>query len=125
MHPDTHVIATRSPTTRSQLTNDPRRVRGVDGRSAVMRRRRDLISMYVAALGNQITDSKMVEIVRAADLVAAAETQRALSLRGQPIDVLGLVRLENLAARAVKALGIKSEARAHVPMRERLARELP
>jgi hypothetical protein len=101
--------ASRSANNRSRTTNDPRRVRGVDGRSAIMRRRRDLIGMYVAALGNQITDRKMVEIVRAADLVAACETQRALSLRGQPVDVLALVRLENLAARAVKALGIKTD----------------
>ncbi len=80
-----------------------------------MRRRRDLIGMFVAAIGGPVADSRMISIIRAADLVAAAETQRAISLRGQPVDVASLVKLENLASRAVKLLGLPSEANKATP----------
>ena len=62
-----------------------------------------------------ISEAKLLEVTRAADLVVAAEDLRARSLRGEAIDLLGLVRLENsrlvpyahLAASAAAPLTIR------------------
>jgi hypothetical protein len=51
----------------------------------------------------------MVAVRRAAELQAMCEMARANMLNGQPTDMLALVRLEGVAARAVRALGLKTE----------------
>jgi hypothetical protein len=51
----------------------------------------------------------MVAVRRAAELQAMCEQARAAQLNGQPTDMLALVRLEGVAARAIRQLGIKVE----------------
>jgi tagatose-1,6-bisphosphate aldolase non-catalytic subunit AgaZ/GatZ len=113
-------------TTRAAITNDPRRLRGFDGRSIGGRRRRDLIDAFVAALGGAgaCTDVTMVAVVRAAELTAVAEEARAAALKGDPtVDLGSLVRIEGAADRAVRALGLKAVAAAKVPgLAEHLAK---
>jgi hypothetical protein len=95
---------------RASITNDPRRVRSIDGRSEAGRRRRDLIDIFVEALGgpDTVTDARMVDVVRAAELIAVTEATRAALLKGnQSIDLLALSRIEGTADRAVRRLGIK------------------
>jgi len=55
---------------------------------------------------------------RAAELVGRAEQLRANALRGEPVDLLAMVRLENLATRAVAALGIDHREPATAPLAE-------
>jgi hypothetical protein len=50
-----------------------------------------------------------VMVRRAAELTTAAEMARANALNGVPTDMLALVRLERVASRAVRALGLKTE----------------
>jgi len=84
-----------------------RRARGdIDGRSAVAKRAQRLMGRFVDALGGHVGPVAMVQVRRAAELVITAEQLRACVLRGEPIDYLVLVRVENLATRAVAALGI-------------------
>ena len=96
---------------RSRLSNHSNRVAGLDGRSSIMRRRRDLVAAYAAELSGNISDAKRVEIGRAADLVLAAEVLRARVLRGEDVDLFHLVRLENLSLRALWALGLTRRRR--------------
>lgn len=103
--------AARPRTICSKSTNDPRFVHGVDGRSKLMRRRRDLIALFVAELGGDVSATGMLEVIRAADATAIAENYRARALRGEAIVLDDLVRLENAATRAVKALGNKRQPR--------------
>jgi hypothetical protein len=97
---------------RARTTNDPRFLRGHSGTSPAGRRRRDLVQSFVDALGGleNITPVALTDIRRAAELVVLAEETRATALRegAGAIDISALVRLEGQAARAVKALGIKS-----------------
>ncbi len=74
-----------------------------------MRRRRDLIALFVEELGGEanVSQAAMLGVIRAADATAIAEEYRTRALRGEEIVMDDLVRLENTAARAVKALGIK------------------
>jgi hypothetical protein len=87
-----------------------------------MRRRRDLIALFVAELGD-VTPTGMLDVVGAADATAIAETYRARALRGETIVLDDLVRLENAASRAVKALG-KRRARDMSPTLADIVAEL-
>jgi len=99
---------------RAAVTNDPLRLRGLDARSRTGRRRADLIVQFTVALGgrDRITEGQLGDIVRAAELVALAEDARftALTKGGSEVDLVGLVRLEGVADRAVRRLGISSAA---------------
>lgn len=123
----THSAAAKASTTnRAKTTNDPRHVAGHTGRSPAGRRRRDLVNLYVDALGgvDKVTPIQSTDIRRAAELTALAEESRtkALCEGTGAIDLTALVRLEGAASRAVRALGIKSDPGAPKPltMRERL-----
>jgi hypothetical protein len=105
--------AGRPRTIRSKSTNDPRFVHGVDGRSKLMRRRRDLIALFVEEFGgeSEVSATFMLAVIRAADATAIAENYRARALRGEAIVLDDLVRLENAAVRAVKALSATRQHR--------------
>jgi hypothetical protein len=98
---------------RAAVTNDPLRLRGLDARSRTGRRRADLIVQFIAASGgrDRITEGQLGDIVRAAELVALAEDARLTALKGgSEVDLVALVRLEGVADRAVRRLGIPSAA---------------
>jgi hypothetical protein len=107
---------------RSRVTNDP--MRRHRGKTADARRVRDLYLCYMDALGNPLNAIVQANVAKAAELVAAAEIARAKLIDGSG-DANQLVRIENLAARAVRSLGLPeaNAAPAHVPLRERLSSE--
>jgi hypothetical protein len=109
--------------TRCRRTNG-KLVAGLDGRSALGRRVRDLADDFAAQLGGwpTLTPLQATAVKRASELSALAEEVRADALRNASIDPLALSRLEGCADRARRALGLpigKTEL-VHVPMRERL-----
>jgi hypothetical protein len=87
------------------LTNDPLRKRA-DGRTPQGRRIRDLFRAYSNAMGTPSDPATQAAILAAAELVVAAECARAKVLADGG-DVEQLIRLENLAARATRRLGVK------------------
>jgi hypothetical protein len=93
---------------RAALTNDPLRVRA-DGRTPQGRRTRDLYRSYFDAIGRPGNPAIQASVLAAAELMVAAERARAEFLAGRG-DVEQIVRLENLAARSVRRLGIKAGA---------------
>jgi hypothetical protein len=122
------TIATRPATTRSQITNRPLRLRGLDGRSGSGRRRRDLIEAFAEALGGRqgLSDVRMIDVRRAAELVAVAEEARAEALKqgGASVDLNTLVKLEGMADRATRKLGIKAPDKPAAPsLAEHVARK--
>src|SRR5262249_20798707 len=107
---DSGQAARRPPNLRSRSTNQPARM-VIDARTAVGRRLKDLADAYAEALGGwpKLNDTQAAAVRRAAEMVALAEQARAEALRNGGIGVNEadqLIRLENLAARAVKALGL-------------------
>jgi hypothetical protein len=96
----------------------------LDGRTVAARRARELAKGFEAELGGTVTVSRRFAIERAAALVALAEDAKARRLAGDAaITLEDVVRVDNAAARAVKALGIKPGAPAKVPtLQEHLAR---
>jgi len=97
---------------RSAVTNDPRfMTKGPPTPRAMDRRRRDLVEAFMTALGGAEAVSPVVamQVRRAAELITAAEMCRANMLNGVPTDMLALVRLEGVAARACRMLNLKIE----------------
>lgn len=126
MQHESAATAARPATNRAQVTNDPRKLPGHDGRKREGRRRRDLVAIFIDALGGRaaVSDVQLVAVRKAAELTAAAEAVRSRVLAGDATADLGaLIKIEGEARRAVRALGIKSGPPAHVPLRDRLADE--
>ena len=95
----------------------------IDGRTRSGRRARELARQFERALGNDLTDGQRLAIARAATLTAIAEDRRTRALAGEPVLLDDLVRIENLASRAVKALGLdrKREPTAQLDLKSYLA----
>src|SRR5262245_36223044 len=106
---DQRASAPRARTQRSRISNRPQRP-AISGRSALGRRVRDLGEFFAEALGgwSALTDIQAEAVRRAAEMRALAEQARLDALRnGIGVNEWDqLIRLENLAARAVKALSI-------------------
>jgi hypothetical protein len=79
----------------------------LDGRTLSARRARDLAASFEAEIGGTITAMRRREIARAAMLCAVAEDLQVRRLRGEPVSVNDLVRVDGAATRAVRALSVK------------------
>lgn len=97
---------TPSATARSAVTNGTRLLAGVDGRSAIARRYRDLYLAFADELGGLAALSAAdLTLVRATTACALrAEHLQAEIVRGAAIDSNELVRLNNSLARSITAL---------------------
>jgi hypothetical protein len=105
MLPNRTATAAKPPTARSALTNNPRTFGGLNGNTAQARRFRDLLEALLQQLGNPTDPIRQAEAVAAASAMVIAEDARAKALRGEPVDLDALVRLENTASRAFRKLG--------------------
>lgn len=95
---------------------------GLDGRTVMARRVRQLTGMYSAALGGALDALQKEAVVRAAELQAIAEGLRTRSLRGEAVDPQALIKTENAADRARRSLRIgNSPSPVARPIRDRLA----
>jgi hypothetical protein len=108
--------------TRAKATNDPFSLPLVNKR-AQDRRRRDLVTAFIAGLGGPSAASELalIHVRRAVELTVAAEQTRAAMLTGAAVDLDQLVKLEGEARRAMRTLGIKLGPKPHVPLRDRIA----
>jgi hypothetical protein len=97
------AAATNPLLNRAAVTNDPLRVRA-DGRTPQGKRIRDLYRSYWEAIGRPSNPAIQAAVLAASELMVAAEGARAQFLAGRG-DVEQIVRLENLALRAVRAWG--------------------
>jgi hypothetical protein len=88
-----------------------RTLESLDGRTVGARRAHELAAGFEAELGGNITATQRAAIERAACLLAVAEDVRARRLAGESsVSLEDLVRIDNAAMRAVKALGLKPDA---------------
>jgi hypothetical protein len=97
---------------RSRLTSKPQRP-AVSQRSALGKRLRDLADAFAERLGGwpALSVPTAAAVRKAAELVALSEQMRRDALRnGCVTDPDRLLRFEGIAARAIRALGLKVEA---------------
>jgi hypothetical protein len=85
--------------------------RRYSGNSSEWHRIKALTAAFRAALGAAAEDPIVsIAIMRAAELTMLAEGHRAKAIRGEPITVDELLRIEAAADRAVRRLGIRPVA---------------
>jgi hypothetical protein len=107
------AAASRAPTTRSRVTNRPRKM-VLSGTTTEGRRLLDIADALADGLGGwkALSDLMAARVRRAAELVVLAEMARRDALTGKVVvNPDTLVRLENTAARSLAALGLKEHER--------------
>src|SRR5215210_4031854 len=104
MHADAARIASRSPTSRSAVSNLTRFLDGVDGRSAGARRFRDLIADFAEPFGGleTLAESERVLVKQAAALALRAESMQIIN--GEAGDHNALIRLSSEARRILSSI---------------------
>ena len=110
---------------RSAVTNDPLMLRGVDGRSVVARRYRDVAIALADDLGGQdkLSEPTKILVRQAAALTVQVEQLQTQIVAGEDVDLEQLTRLSNVLGRTLQRLGLnKPRARPTGPLAEHFAR---
>lgn len=104
-----HASAERSKTLRSRVTNGKDLLANVDGRTAAVRRYRDLCISLADDLGGatELTEAQSALVRQAAAMIVQSERLQSAVLRGELVDCEQLTRLANAATRILSRLGIK------------------
>jgi hypothetical protein len=102
-----------SAATRSAVTNASRLIQGVDGRSALARRFRDVHNEILADLGGAdfVSEGERQLARRAAALAVYCETLEAKLANGEPVDSEDWVRVVNALNRTFASIGLRRRAR--------------
>jgi hypothetical protein len=111
--------APRPLTVRSAVTNDPLLLRGVDGRSMVARRYRDVAIALADDLGGQdkLSEPSKILVRQAAALTVQVETLQTKIISGEDVNLEQLTRLSNVLGRTLQRLGLrKPRARPASPL---------
>lgn len=101
----------RQPTQRSAVTNGSKVLAGVNGRTALARRYRDLVEALTEELGGDLGESDRLQVRNAATLQLHAEDLTARMVRGEAVDPEAISRASNGATRALAALRRRKAAR--------------
>jgi hypothetical protein len=115
MHEQTAKTGGTSARTRRRRSQH-RTVENLDKRTTAGRRARQLLVQFETELGGNLTDGLRLAVSRAAVMTAIAEDARVRKLGGaKDVSLDDLVRLDRVAAMAVKALGIGVRKRDAAP----------
>jgi hypothetical protein len=97
---------------RTKRRRKPKARKVLDGRSALARRTKVLAEQFEAEAGGDLSPGRKLAIRRAAGIVALAEVTRLRRLAGDPnTSIDDVVRVERLAARALRDCGLSIEPR--------------
>jgi hypothetical protein len=108
-HRDSSSVAARPLTVRSATTNDPLLLRGVDGRSVVARRYRDVAIALADDLGGQdrLSEPSKILVRQAAAMTVQVESLQSKIVAGEDVNLEQLTRLSNVLGRTLQRLGLK------------------
>lgn len=97
-------VAPTSTTHRSRITNGSAMLPGVDGRSMIARRYRDLVRGLEAEHGGPISEAARLQIRTAASMQVHVEDMTARMARGEAVSPEEMTRASNGAIRALAAI---------------------
>jgi hypothetical protein len=119
---DSPAIDARPIKVRSAVTNDPLFLRGVDGRSKVARRYRDLAIALADDLGGQgkLSEPSKILVRQAAALTVKVEGLQSQIVAGEDVDIEQLTRLSNALSRMLHRLGLKKASRPRMSVQQYL-----
>jgi hypothetical protein len=109
MPDESPAMESRPLTVRSALTNDPLKLRGIDGRSVDARRYRDVAIALADDLGGQdkLNESSKILVRQAAALTVQVEGLQSKIVSGDDVNLEQLTRLSNVLGRTLQRLGIR------------------
>ena len=109
---DSSAVVARPIKVRSAVTNDPLMLRGVDGRSMVARRYRDVAIALADDLGGQdkLSEPTKILVRQVAALTVQVESLQSKIVSGDDVDLEQLTRLSNVLGRTLQRLGIRKRA---------------
>lgn len=112
MHTDRTTVAARPPASRSAVANQSRLfVEGLDGRSALARRYRDLVGQFTSDVGGNPAEAQKQVIRRAASLSVWCEAVEARLAAGEDIDIGPYTTACNSVRRLLLDIGLQRVAR--------------
>jgi hypothetical protein len=102
-------IALAKPTARSRITNGRDLLPGIDGRSLIARRYRDLVAALCADQGGlEVMAEARVQLIRRfAALAVQAEAMEARLARGEALDLSEYTNLASTMVRVASRIGIE------------------
>lgn len=103
---DVSTVADDKLTARSAITNGTRLLSGVDGRSRVARRYRDLTDGLLAQLGEPPNEANLSLARRCATMMLWSEAEEDRLARGEAIDMAAFTTTANTLRRLLSDLGI-------------------
>lgn len=116
MPSDSAIAAEPKPTHRSAVANGSRLfVEGLDGRSALARRYRDLVHAFTADIGGDPSESQKQLIRRAASLSTWCEAQEVKLANGEDVEIGPLTTAANSLRRILADIGLERRARDVTP----------
>jgi hypothetical protein len=98
----------RQPRARSRLSNGTRGMvlPGIDQRSAIARRYRDVMCAIIADLGGESSEARLQLIRRFSALVVQAETMEAALVDGKPFDSSAHAHISSTLVRLAARVGL-------------------
>lgn len=113
-------LAKRKPEAQSRVTNGKEVLPGVDGRSLIARRFRDVADAVAADQGgaDHLSETRLQLIRRFAASAVVAEQMEAQLALGHPIDVATHSTLTSTMVRVAQRIGINRKAREVLPSLE-------
>lgn len=107
--------ATPKPEARTRVGNGTVVLEGVDGRSVVFRRYREILAQLVADMGGDPSEAQQQIARRAASLAIWCEEQDTAAANGKPIDVAPYTTASNSLRRLLESLGLERRSRNITP----------
>lgn len=101
--------------TRSRAANGSVLLNGADGRSAVYRRFRDILSQMVVDMGGDPSEAQLQIARRAASLAVWCEEADAAATRGEKLDITTYTTAANALRRLLEALGLERKQKDVTP----------
>jgi hypothetical protein len=110
-------LAPHKPTARSRVSNGSDLLPDVDGRSAIARRYRDIVSAILVDQGgaDQCSEARKQLIRRFAAASVLAEQMEAALARGEPIEIAEHALLTSTLVRIAQRIGIDRRAKTITP----------
>jgi hypothetical protein len=102
-------------TASSRITNGSDVLAGVDGRSAMVRRYRDILGQLVDDMGGEPSEAQLQIARRAASIAIWCEDKDAAAANGEPMDIGSYGTAANALRRLLADLGLERRARNITP----------
>lgn len=100
---------------RTRIANGTDLLPGVDGRSPMVRRRRELLAQFIADMGGDPSEAKITIAKRATALIVWCESAESKAVNGEELDIATFTTAANTLRRYLADIGLERHARNITP----------